>query len=253
MIGSLAPDVAYAVPRLRLDRLVHGGLGGAVVGLLVGGAMLAVFGGLRGPLTAALPSPHREALWPLCQRRLGHPVRLAVSLVLGSWSHVLWDALTREHHWVTGSGFGARSETAYLPGTDILIARLPWYASTMLGMMALALAYGLWLRRTRVPKQPAPSRQTGRWVAWLLILSAPGMAILPFTLRYAEGWPHSYAVRHFFYVWSGAYLVALMGLLVAVGCGLRVSGWWTAHRSSRREPARAGAAAGSGTRVNPPT
>ena len=73
-------------------------------------------------------------------------------------------------------------------------------------------------------------------MGWLLLLLAPAVAILPVTLRYAEGWPRSYAVRHFFYVWSGAYLVALTALLLAVGCGLRVAGWWTAPGLRAPEP-----------------
>ena len=246
MIGSLAPDAAYGLlglpleayglPGLHLDRFAHDWLGGAVFGVLAGGVGLALFAFLRGPLTAALPNPHREALWPLCQQRLGRPGQLVLSLLLGVWTHVLWDSLTREHHWMTGAGPESRSATAYLPGTDVLIARLPWYASTVVGILVLVLAYGLWLKKTRGSARFWPAQETGRCVGWLLLLLAPGVAILPFTLRYAEGWPRSYAVRHFFYVWSGTYLVTLSLLLVAAGCGLRFAGYWTASRTRAPEP-----------------
>ena len=249
MVGSLAPDAAYSLPRLHLDRIAHDWLGGAAFGLLAGGVGLALFAFLRGPLTAALPNPHREALWPLCQKRLGRPGQLLVSLLLGVWTHILWDALTLEHHWMAGLGPESRSEAAYLPGTDILIARLPWYASTVVGLSALALSYGFWLKKARGSARLWPARETGRCVGWLLLLLVPGVAMLPFTLRYAEGWPQSYAVRHFFYVWSGAYLVALTLLLVAVGCGLRFAGYWTASRPRAPESRGDGARPGS---VDPP-
>lgn len=252
MIGSLAPDAAYGLPGLQLDRFAHGWLGGAAFGLLASGVMLALFAFLRGSLTAALPNPHREALWPLCQQRLGRPGQLLLSLLLGVWTHVLWDALTREHHWMTGPGPESRAGAAYLPGTDILIARLPWYASTVVGMLALVLAYGLWLKKTRGSARFWPARETGRCVGWLLLLLAPGVAILPFTLRYAEGWPHAYAVRHFFYVWSGAYLVALTFLLVVVGCGLRFAGRRTAPRPRAPGPSGDGARPGALAVANEP-
>jgi len=238
VIGSLAPDAAYGLPGHHLDRYAHDWLWGAVFGMLAGGVGLALLAFLRRPLVAALPNPHREALWPLCQQRLGRPGQLAVSLLLGVWTHVLWDALTWEHHWMAGRGPGSPSEVAYLPGTDILIARLPWYASTVVGLLALGLYYGLWLKKSRGPARFWPAQETGRCLGWLLVLLAPGVAILPFTLRYAEGWPHSYAVRHFFYIWSGAYLVALAILLVVVGGGLRFAGRWTAPRSRAPEPGR---------------
>jgi hypothetical protein len=224
MLGSLAPDAAYALPRLHLDRVAHGWLGGAAFGLLAGGMGLVLLAWVRGPLVATLPQPHRAALGLLCHGRFGSPARLALSLVLGAWTHVLWDLLAREHQWMAQLSEASRSTTAYLPGTDLLVARLPWYASTTVGLLVLAVAYVLWLRTVRAVVPVAPRGEAVRWVAWLLILLTPGLAILPFTLRYAEGWPHSYAVRHFFYVWSGAYLVALTTLLVVLGCALRLAG-----------------------------
>jgi hypothetical protein len=231
VIGSLAPDAAYALPRLQLGPFAHGWLGAAAFGLLAGGVGVALLAWVRRPLVATLPQPHREALQPLCQRGFGPPARLAVSLVLGAWTHVLWDALIREHHWMAQLGEGSRSDTAYLPGTDLLIARLPWYASTVAGLLVLGVVYLFWLRKRRAAVPITPGGETVRWGAWMLILLTPGVAILPFTLRYAEGWPHSYAVRHFFYVWSGAYLVALTTLLVVVGAGLHLAGRLSASRS----------------------
>ncbi len=224
VIGSLAPDAAYSVPRLRLQQLAHEWVGGPVFGLAVGALALAAFALLRAPLTAALPSPHREALWPLCRQPLGGPVRLSLSLLLGAWTHVLWDALTREHYWMAGFVSEPQAASTYVPGTDLLIARLPWYASTVVGVLAVIFAYGLWLKQARGPARFQPAREKGRWAGWLALLLGPGVAILPFTLRYAEGWPHSYAVRHFLYVWSAAYLFSVTLLLVLVGCTLRLAG-----------------------------
>jgi hypothetical protein len=226
MIGCLAPDASYLVSRLpmggtRVSEFAHTFAGSLVLCLPAAGVMLLVFLAIRGPLAQALPTPHREAVAPLSRLPIPGPVNVLLSLLLGIWTHLLLDAATRESELLVANLPVFQDEMALLRNQGFQPYRLLWYALTAIGLGGLVVAYLCFLKRSTGSMWFYASWDLQRYVLWALILLVPGLVVLPFTLRYAEGWPQPYAVRHFFYVWSAYYLVAAGSTVVALGVILR--------------------------------
>ncbi|QFU86956.1 DUF4184 family protein [Amycolatopsis sp. YIM 10] len=158
--GALAPDVAYYLPIPGGSEITHS-LGGVfwadlalgIVLLLIGWAVLA-------PLLALAPDGVRARV----EVRSGLRVaawRLAVSIVVGALTHVVWDAFTHVHgpavrHW------------AWLRTSVVGPHRLYnviGYVSSAGGLLVLALAAVRWYRLA-----PAGNPATGlprRTRTWL--------------------------------------------------------------------------------------
>src|SRR5437588_11781810 len=105
VIGAMIPDLPYDMPR-RLNLLrpeTHSATGALTTCLPLGYAALDAVYLLRRPLTALL-SPRARFL---CLRALapfrGRPLEWALaslSIVIGVWTHLLWDALTHNDGWI---------------------------------------------------------------------------------------------------------------------------------------------------------
>ncbi len=77
---------------------------------------------------------------------------LLVSLVLGVLSHIAWDAFTHEGRWGTGL-FPALDE----PWGPLVGLKWLQYGSTAFGLVVLAIAGAVWLRRRHPSASSAPS------------------------------------------------------------------------------------------------
>ena len=184
VIGSLSPDFPYYVPGLQLPSM-HTLAASLWFCLPAGWLVLAGFEAVKQPLCSLLPQPHRAALMPLALRRRDWNWRALLigsgSLLLGAWSHQLWDLFTH----------ASRGGADYLPwllddiplgGDTLPLYKMLQWLSGAAGAAVLAAAYRRWLRR-----QPAVAAAPGRR-PWLLLtalgLAASGAA-LPFALNAA--------------------------------------------------------------------
>jgi hypothetical protein len=93
-----------------------------------------------------LPSPHREAIAPELKPRLAsipQALGVALAILIGAWSHVLWDSFTHSRGWIVrhvpllqrrlfGSGIPAYKGLQYL--------------SSVLGLCVLLYGYNKWLK-----------------------------------------------------------------------------------------------------------
>ncbi|BBL73397.1 DUF4184 family protein [Methylomagnum ishizawai] len=160
--GSLSPDLGYYLQRFDWATLAHTGAGSLLVGLPSGLCLYGLAYGLRKPLCHALPQPHRAALWPLTQApgpsRPGEWVALAVSVVLGAWTHTGWDSLTHRDGWVVAKLAWLR-ESMRIGGTEFPVYALLQQFSTVAGTLILLACYRAWLR---AQPAPAPSWQDDR-------------------------------------------------------------------------------------------
>jgi hypothetical protein len=85
IIGSLSPDLGYFSGPFRLDGFSHRFLAGSFGFCLpVGLFVLLMFFLVRSRVVGILPSLCRQALSPLCQRPIGSPFAIVVSLLLGA-------------------------------------------------------------------------------------------------------------------------------------------------------------------------
>lgn len=164
IIGSLTPDLVIYLPlRLATQRGLlppsHSPLGTLVLDLPLGLLLLWLLVWLRTPLTAPLWQPHRrfvrEAIHHTMVMRWWWLASIP-SLVLGSWTHILWDSFTHQNR------FMVRQlpflEMQLFPGSahPMALYHALQYGCSVAGLIFLAWWYFAQLRRSGL-------KGTGRW------------------------------------------------------------------------------------------
>ncbi|MFF0626095.1 DUF4184 family protein [Streptomyces sp. NPDC004296] len=143
--GSFAPDVTYyagtVVPGgMAFGTVTHSPVGVVTVDVLLTAVLVGGWRLVRAPLLALLPRAGRERLGAFLGGRPRRPRTLgeraawagwfAVSAVLGSASHVVWDAFTHPGRW----------GTRLLPVLNTVVGDRPLAMYVQYGTSALALA-----------------------------------------------------------------------------------------------------------------
>ncbi|MDX3060072.1 DUF4184 family protein [Streptomyces sp. NE06-03E] len=236
--GSFAPDVTYyadtVVPgAMEFGEVTHGAWGVFTVDVLITGALVALWLMLRDPLVALLPGAAQGRVHAFVRGRRREPGRpvlpeagwFVVSAVIGSATHVVWDAFTHHDRW----------GTELVPGLDRSVAGHPVFQIVQYGSSAVALAVLAWFTYTglrRMGPAPAPAsvpvlgRTERRWAGALL-----GLCVLVGVVHRCARW----------YVWSGhldtpldIIPTACFGAGAGLAAGLLLYGAWM--RLLRRPP-----------------
>ncbi|NQX28389.1 DUF4184 family protein [Microbacteriaceae bacterium VKM Ac-2854] len=223
-IGAMVPDIGLYAPLPVARELTHAPIGVVTIDLALGvvGLLLWLYL-LRAPLRALAPRMVRARLR---EPAALHPLPAAIGLVIGSATHVVWDAFSHVDGFVVEQVPALQQEWGDFAGYK-------WvqYASGVAGLVVLILAALVWLLRT--PPRPVP-RGGGWWrsLAWLAVLVAtawPTLAILRSTTEHplAEGF-RGYVVA--------ASIAGVIGAAVSV---LGVALLWQLVRLLRKDyPAR---------------
>lgn len=202
MVGATAPDLPYFVGLLPFAAACHYRWYGLL--LAWGAAWLGwwCWCFARPRLVAILPAPYDALLSVADTPRVGW--RVAVSLLLGAASHLLWD------HFTHGGG--------------VMVALLPWLAepyaasplyrwlqhgSTVFGLAALTLWWAVVARRRAGycrPHWPARTLSLWLWVGALMFATLFSVRALPLAVD---------AERHLFYAILAACDLAVALLLAA--------------------------------------
>lgn len=182
VIGSLTPDFGYylLMPDMRLE--THSFAGSVRICLPAGVALVLLFHALKRPLCEALPQPHRGVLLPLASRPFPlKPLALlaaAMSVLLGIWTHLLWDAFTHRLSWGPQHLPLLRSELFALDGKVYWVSDLLQWLSSAAGLTVLLLAYRRWLRQQPLQAGNSGERQRRLWLIGLILLAM--VLALPF-------------------------------------------------------------------------
>lgn len=222
MLGSLSPDFAYLFPGSGLARFSHQLVGTFLFCLPAGLVAFMVFELIRRPLVAGLPSPHRQALHSLTELRRHDWWVIALSILIGAWTHILLDALTRESEIVVMYLGPLQDELNALQRRGLRFSRLLWVTLSLAGLAWLALAYLQLVRRTTGSWRLFDGRELGRYVAWLCILIVPLILVTVITTAHSGTWSWRRIVSVFIYQSLALYLVTLCCLLTLLGLGLRL-------------------------------
>jgi hypothetical protein len=208
VIGSTTPDVGYFINRFDLSSFAHSLPGIFLACLPTGIVMLIGVYCFARPVCYALPSPHRDALTPICPifpRKLSAWLMIVISLLLGAWSHTFWDAFTHDNGWfveriafLRASAFRTGSNT-----THVYLALQE--GSTIIGFLIVVGAYWLWLHRQGKPLLAFSVSDLWRYLFWIAI------AVISFTIAIpaAYHFANSTSLRDFFYGRSVAFHIAL--------------------------------------------
>jgi hypothetical protein len=151
IIGSVSPDAGYLFGELQGGHFSHGFLGSAAFCLPLGVVVMALFYRLRMPLVKMLPTPYERALLPLCQRPQASLRVILLSLLIGAWSHVLWDSFTHTNGWMAEHVPLLQIEVALVAGRQARVCHLLWYACSFAGVVWVFATFEKWKRRAIGP------------------------------------------------------------------------------------------------------
>ena len=221
MIGSLAPDLGYHMDAWAFATYAHTIVGTFLVSLPTGIAFLTVFYLARRSIWYVLPQPHRTLLAPAVASpiplRPGSALAAGVSLLLGSWTHIIWDGFTHEDGWAVVRIPLLRETVAVIGEHQVQAFSLLQHLSTVIGVGVLLVVYFLWVRK----RAGAVWRfdREDRWRYALLLALSLGAAVIAagFAARAARGSLDAFA---FYGAVYGVILFIPMLILVSAACYL---------------------------------
>lgn len=167
VIGSLAPDVGYCFDHYHVAKFSHRLLAGSFGFCLPLGLLLVfMFYRLRRPMIQWLPVRERQIFESLGARPAGSPFVIAVSLLVGAWTHVFLDSITHVNGWLVERVALLRA------GLTVGDFRFPVYDFlysfvTFVGVLWLAWTYLNWLEQTAETR--AWVLPGFKWIAALLL------------------------------------------------------------------------------------
>lgn len=162
IFGTFAPDLEFF-----FRFAPHGPFGHSPRGLFLF-CLPAAFGVfwifhdlVKEPLAALMPRMVRErippGIYPMSLRQPLQLVLIAVSILIGSLTHDLWDSFTHNRRW-PGNDIAFIHETFTAPVVgEVHIYKFLQYASTLLGIVVLYIWFRHWLRTAPVQSYPAGS------------------------------------------------------------------------------------------------
>lgn len=172
VIGSMSPDFAYYFGLAEIADFAHS-LPGLFAAALPGGLLVvAVAWLLRELLTVLLPQPHRFALqqaFASLARDLGwrRGIALAASVLLGAATHTVWDSFTHATGPPVARSEFLQRELFRIGSWEVETYNFLQHASTLFGIVVLAVAYRAWLRSSAAASAPPPdAADPARW--WIL-------------------------------------------------------------------------------------
>ena len=144
IVGAMVPDLPYFLPGgiARYVPFTHAFVHSFTINLALGYALLASLVVLQRPLTALLSARARA----LCLRALSpfrRPIEWAFAapaILLGVWTHLLWDSFTHRDGWIVHRipALGAPLVIGYYHGT---VYHALQYLSSVVGLCVVVLWY----------------------------------------------------------------------------------------------------------------
>jgi hypothetical protein len=230
VIGSMTPDLGHFLNDRSLSRYAHSFEGSLTFCVPAGLLLLWLFYVIRKPLILLLPEPHRTALLPLCRPVKHSLFVLAISVLIGAWTHNLWDSFTHRNGWFVEHYpvFQTLVRLPGDPGFEMMLYRAIQHFSTVVGLLALSLAYVLWLRRQTGNKRLFTATEVRLYLLWIALLLTPAVIAILYSGIFHG---HSYGASEFQWITRSAvlYCTLLFFILTFLGIGFRM-----VYRSEKR-------------------
>jgi hypothetical protein len=204
VVGSVCPDAGYCLSRFNASDFSHQWLGSFGFCLPMGLIILLFMYGVMLPVIERMPERFRKVLALLPLKPLGPPSIVILSLLVGIWTHLLWDSFTHTDGWFVQHLPVLKTPIASLADRTLRVCHLLWYSSSFGGLILLFLAYDRWQQRT-FGSPVTELRINWRGAILLAIL------VVPIEL-----------VHHLVHGALGRYLVAASTLGLGIGITLRI-------------------------------
>lgn len=196
VVGSLSPDLAYCFGPLGLEGFSHT-LAGTFGFCLPAGLLVLWF--LRWLISWYNPSLATGQLvrfWPAPAL-----AAVALSLLLGAWTHLLWDGFTHENGWFVQHFAVLRLPVTMFLGHQVRVFHVLWYGCSFAGVGWLYVVYERWRQRHAPSVRSVFSRLTR---AAIVALTALLLA----------------AMHHLSHYWLISYTAGFVGVLLVLGLAL---------------------------------
>lgn len=176
VVGSISPDVGYCFGPLNVDGISHQLLGTFVFCLPAGMIMLWAFYHWRMGVVGMLPQRYQAALRPLCSKPPPRIAVLTASLLIGAWTHLLWDAFTHKDGWFVLHSTLLQTQLGTLLGHKVRVFHGLWYLCSFAGVGWLFVVFDKWIENGQgLPSgtSTAARLRRGILVASLVVVLAP--------------------------------------------------------------------------------
>ncbi len=170
IVGSIVPDVGYA---FGLGMLSHSFIGSFEFSLPVGVIVLALIYLFRRPVVEWLPERQRRVFLPLCPPSVPNLLVVAVSILIGAWTHLLWDSFTHQHGWLVRHIPVLQRQIIQRPYHPVLLCDVVWYACSFIGVAWLFLVYQQWYQTADPIAPPASPKPRLRYALLVGLLVTP--------------------------------------------------------------------------------
>lgn len=188
VVGTIAPDLGYYLRRFEVAAFSHTLTGSFLVCLPAGCLLLMAFYLLRRPFCYLLPQPHRLSLTPLSVFPASWCFKTVfvalVSILIGTWTHILWDSFTHDGGWAVQRISFLRATALRVGTTNLPVSYVIQQFSTLAGALGIIIVYRKWLRRrASAVKIISASEELWRYV----ILGALAVIALGIAIPLANG------------------------------------------------------------------
>jgi hypothetical protein len=173
VIGSVTPDASYCLGEKAGGAFGHSLLGSVAFCLPVGIVLVALFYGLRSPVVRMLPAPYQQAFLPLCRRPLGSLWVVVISLLIGAWTHILWDSFTHKEGWCVQHLPVLQCVVISVGSHTARVCHLLWYGCSFAGVIWLFLAFEKWKQACVNGHAGAPGKAVLRDAVLVAVLVLP--------------------------------------------------------------------------------
>jgi hypothetical protein len=200
IIGAMIPDLPYYLPA-RFGLIgpdTHSVTASFTTCLALGYAALGCVFLLRRPLTALLSARARwlflTALAPLSRRPLEWALA-SVSIILGVWTHLLWDSFTHTDGWVVRR-VAVLSATVTFGGYGGPVCHVLQYLSSAFGLAAMAV----WYWRLPVPPVAPAGPDAPRSSVGPVLMLVAAAAILIGGVQATQAFSQTPVIYHTLYI-----------------------------------------------------
>jgi hypothetical protein len=186
-IGSMTPDFPYFIPILfSQSGFSHSIVGVFLYCLPIGVVSLGIFHFLiKYPALSLLPINHQRRLLSATTNFSFFPLRrfflIILSIILGAFTHILWDSFTHSEGWMVKQFAILKSSVFVISSHSVLIFEILQHGSTLIGGVLLFYWYVEWYKDAKsiaVPQSLIIAAQTKVIIFAVAIFTALAIAII---------------------------------------------------------------------------
>ncbi|HEX2585426.1 MAG TPA: DUF4184 family protein [Steroidobacteraceae bacterium] len=212
VIGSLMPDLASYVPNSHELINTHSVRGTFVIDLPLGYALLMFLVLFRKLLVAPLWDPHRHFLTSAFDELISQKfwwVLIIPSLLIGSWTHIVWDSFTHENHFMVRKLPMLQYVVPVETDHPLRLYRLLQYGCSVVGIMIVAWWYwhALHSANQQATANASPKKYTLLGLILISLLTGLGNALETVPGFHAVYWFISVTLTTAMPVFAGLYLL----------------------------------------------